>query len=269
MKFRNGGFFLTVWQAIIMGAIQGLTEFLPISSSGHLVIFGHLFNLTEPPLVFGIIVHLGTLFAVFVCFWPDIWAIIKKPFSRITGLLIIACIPAAIAGYFLEPLINQAFSSLLVVGLGLIYTGAILTVSELMTRRSLDIKEARETSTGEALFIGIMQAIAVIPGVSRSGSTIAAGLMVGLNRSFAARFSFLLSIPIILGAAVFELKDFYTSAVFEFNWVSYGAGLVSAAVFGYLAIRLVIGLIKQGKLSKFSYYCWAVGLLAVAGHFYF
>jgi undecaprenyl-diphosphatase len=192
---------VTAAEAFILGIIQGLTEFLPVSSSGHLVIFQHLFGIHEG-ITFDVVVHLGTLVAVFIAFWDDIVFILRKPFSRISYLILIGIIPAGLAGYLLAPLVEQAFESLLVVGLGLIFTGVVLKYSEWMSERYLGLKQSEETSFKDALFIGCLQALAIIPGISRSGSTIAAGLMAGLDREFVARFSFLLSIPVILGAGV-------------------------------------------------------------------
>lgn len=248
---------MTIAESLILGIIQGLTEFLPVSSSGHLVIFQHLFAITEPPLTFDILVHVGTLVAVFIAFWQDIAAILRKPFSRLTYLILIGIIPAGLAGYFLAPIFEQAFESMLVVGVGLIFTGFILKFSEALARRNIFFKYVEDTSYRDVLFIGLMQALAILPGISRSGSTISAGLIMGLDRTFAAHFSFLLSIPVIIGAAVFELKDLNTSLI-STNILPYIIGPVAAAVVGYLAIKIVLKLVNQGNLSVFSYYCWAL-----------
>ncbi len=248
---------MTTLQALILGMIQGLTEFLPVSSSGHLVIFQHLFAISEPPLTFDILVHLGTLVAVFVAFWPDIYGILRRPFTRLTYLILVGIIPAGLAGYLLAPYFEKAFDSLMVVGLGLIFTGFILKWSEAISRRIIFYKDSDDTRYREALFIGLWQALAILPGISRSGSTIAAGLIAGLDRQFAAHYSFLLSIPVILGAAVFELKDLNTSML-SANLLPYIVGPLTAAVFGYLAIKVVLRLVNRGNLSIFSYYCWAL-----------
>ncbi len=254
-------------QAFVLGAVQGLTEFLPVSSSGHLVLFQHLFAISEPSLTFDVMVHLGTLLAVFIAFWEDIAAILRKPFSRITYLIVVGIIPAALVGYFLESYIEQAFQSLLVVALGLIFTGFILKYSEYMAKQNLGLKLSEQTSYKDALVIGCIQALAVVPGISRSGSTIAAGLMSGLDREFAARYSFLLSIPVILGAGVLQLKDAAEEGLVMADVINYGIGFAAAAVFGYLAIRFVMNLVKQGKLSVFSYYVWFVGLVTLVLYF--
>ncbi|MGR6835687.1 undecaprenyl-diphosphate phosphatase [Syntrophomonas erecta] len=258
---------MTVLQALILGAVQGLTEFLPVSSSGHLVIFQHLFGIKEPPLTFDILVHLGTLIAVFVAFREDIYAILRRPLSKITFLIIVGCIPAGLAGYLLAPVFEKAFQSLLVVSIGLLITGALLIVSEKLANKNIGLKEAEDTSFGDALFIGLLQAVAIIPGISRSGSTISAGLLSGMERDFAARFSFLLSIPVILGAGVFELKDLFTYGAPVDNATAYIIGPITAALFGYFAIKVVVRMVRGGRLSVFAYYCWALSLVTLAYQF--
>lgn len=260
---------MTVLQAFILGAVQGLTEFLPVSSSGHLVIFQHLFGLTDTPLIFDVLVHIGTLVAVFIAFWQDVFEILKKPFSKLTYLIIVGIIPAGLAGYLLAPYFEATFKSLLVVGIGLIFTGVILRVSEKYANKNIGLKEEYETSYLDVIFIGLIQALAIIPGISRSGSTISAGLFAGLDRGFAARFSFLLSIPVILGAGIFELKDVIGVGIPAANVLPYAIGVLSAAIFGYFAIKVVLNLVQKGNLSVFSYYCWAVAALCLGVYFFF
>lgn len=253
--------------AIILGLVQGLTEFLPVSSSGHLVLFQHLLGLKQPGLTFEVLVHLGTLVAVLVAFWEDIWKILKRPFCRYTYLIVIGTIPAGLMGVFLGPLFEKAFESLMVVGIGLLITGCLLIIGERAASRYWFGKETGEVTTGDALFIGLLQGIAITPGISRSGSTIAAGLFRGLDREYAARFSFLLSIPAILGAGLLEAGEVWQTGIPGQEILPYILGPVSAAVFSYLAIRLVMGLVKQGRLSLFSYYCWAVGAITLISYF--
>jgi undecaprenyl-diphosphatase len=258
---------LTILEALLLGAVQGLTEFLPVSSSGHLVIFQHLLGISEPPLTFDVLVHIGTLVAVFIAFRKDIMTILRKPFSRFTYLLVVACIPAALAGYLLAPIFEASFSSLLVVGVGLLITGILLKLSENLANRHIMAKEVTETRYRDALFIGILQAFAIFPGLSRSGSTIAAGLIAGLDRNFAAHFSFVLSIPVIIGAAIFQLKDAFSIGIPQQLIVPYLLGPVTASIFGYLAITVVLDLVRKGKLSLFSYYCWTLGAVVLVWHF--
>ncbi|MEQ8199831.1 MAG: undecaprenyl-diphosphate phosphatase [Syntrophomonadaceae bacterium] len=258
---------MTVQQALFLGTLQGLTEFLPVSSSGHLVIFQHLFGISEGVLTFDVMVHLGTLLAVFVAFWEDIAAILKRPFSRLTYLILVGCIPAGLMGYFLQPLFEKAFESLLVVGIGLLITGVVLKISEKVADNSLNIKEVEETSYRDVLFIGILQGIAIIPGISRSGSTIAGGLLAGLDRTFAARYSFLVAVPVIIGAGLVQLKDVSTLGL-NGNIAPYIVGPLAAAVFGFIAIKIVMNLVRNGRLAVFSYYCWAVGILTILAYFW-
>jgi len=259
---------LTVIQALILGIIQGLTEFLPVSSSGHLVIFQHIMGLQEGSISFDVLLHLGTLLAVFIAFWEDIASIIRRPFSRLTYLVLVGCIPAGLMGFFLEPLFEQAFESLLVVGVGLLITGAVLKISEKMAERSFDMKGIQETSYGDVLFIGLLQGIAIVPGISRSGSTIAGGLMAGLERTWAARYSFLVAIPVIFGAGLAHVKEI-TEQGMNGSLLPYLAGFLAAALFGYLAIKIVMQLVRQGRLSIFSYYCWALGTIVILASFWF
>lgn len=257
---------MTTLEALVLGMVQGLTEFLPVSSSGHLVIFQHLLGLKEAPLAFDVLLHIGTLVAVFIAFWEDIVSILKRPFDRLTFLIIIGIIPAGLAGYFLEDYVEMAFQSLLVVGVGLIFTGAILKISENYANNRILLKQAEETSFRDAFFIGLLQALAILPGISRSGSTIAAGLFRGLDRDFAARFSFLLSIPVILGAGILQLKNLNLSSE-TISLLPYITGFVSSILFGYFAIKVVLRLVRKGRLSIFSYYCWAVALFSLVLYF--
>ncbi|MGI6412205.1 MAG: undecaprenyl-diphosphate phosphatase [Syntrophomonadaceae bacterium] len=259
---------MTIFEAIVLGAVQGLTEFLPVSSSGHLVIFQHLFAVEEPPLTFDVLVHIGTLIPVFIVFWQDIWYLIKKPFSRLTGLILVGCIPAGLVGYFFNTWIEKAFTSLLVVGLGLLFTGAVLKFSEYSAKYSFGLKRFGDMKYSDAVFIGLLQALAIIPGISRSGSTIAGGLLAGLDREIAARFSFLMSIPVILGAGILELSDL---AWVEMTWQEmqpYLLGFLSSIITGYIAIKIVFNLVKIGRLSVFTWYCWALAGIVLTIVFY-
>lgn len=258
---------MTIIHAVFLGMLQGLTEFLPVSSSGHLVIFQHVFGISEGALTFDVLLHMGTLLAVFAAFWDDIYAILRRPFSRLTYLIIVGCIPAGLMGFFLQPYFEKAFESLLVVGIGLLITGWALKFSERAADNSLSIKEVAETSYWDVLFIGLLQGIAIIPGISRSGSTIAGGLLAGLDRTFAARYSFLVAIPVILGAGLVQLKDLPAEGL-SGSIIPYIVGPLTAAGFGFLAIKIVMRLVRNGRLSVFSYYCWGVGTLTILAYFF-
>ncbi len=269
---------LTYLMAIFMGIIQGVAEFLPISSSGHLALFQTFFgmeNVEEKYMLFTVLLHFGTLLSVCVVYWRDVLEMIREFFlglaalagrkerqdqppvaRRLVMLIIVATLPLFVM-VFLKDFINQLFSNSLMVSCALIATGFILFFSD---RLAHGHKNARNATMADALVIGCGQALAVIPGLSRSGTTISVGMLRGLDRSFAVRFSFLMSLPAILGANILEVKDAVESGFPMEELPMYLVGVAVAAVTGYFAIRLVKTLSDQGKFGKFSYYCWAVGL---------
>ena len=270
---------MEIYQGIVLGIVQGLTEFLPVSSSGHLVLGQNFFGITEPALSFDISLHLGTLFAVFLVFFKEITAmlfslgrLLQKGIStkkintalkedgdvRLAALIIAGSIPTAIIGLVLKNYVHALFSSLVIVGCMLMTTGTFLWFTKKATGKG---KKVIQMGFGTAIFIGICQGGAVIPGISRSGATIAAGLFSGVERETAARFSFLLSIPAIVGAEMLSLKDSFAA----------GADLNSATIFGTfvafivgtLALLALLRIVKKGRLHAFAPYCWAVGLIAI------
>jgi len=249
---------LSAWQAVLLGIIQGLTEFLPVSSSGHLVIFQSLLGLKEPMIIFDVFLHVGTLFAVFVAFWDDIRYLLTHIISKEVGLFIIATIPAALMGYFLEDYFTLLFSSLIAVACALILTGILLFISD----RFKGNRSAKQIGIKEALVIGIFQGLAITPGLSRSGSTIFGALLCQMERKEAARFSFLLSIPIILGAAAKSVLDMASAGTVSFEW-TYFLGAAVAAVFGYLAIKIFLKLLAKANLRIFSFYCWIISAIVI------
>ena len=249
---------MTLFQAIILGIIQGITEFLPISSSGHLVLLQKIFRVAEPSLTFGIVVHLGTLVAVFAVFWRDIVRLLRKPFQKLTFLLIIGTIPAAIIGIAFKDFFEKIFISGSTIGFGFLLTGMVLLFADSIR---YGYKDLEETNYLDAIFIGVLQGVAIFPAVSRSGLTISAALFRNLDRDFAARFSFLLSIPAILGAAVFDLKDVLDVGVENIDSLNLGVGFIFSAIFGYISIKYMISLLKRGKLKHFSYYVFVLGAL--------
>ena len=264
-------------QAVILGIIQGLTEFLPVSSSGHLVLFQHLFGLEEPELFFNISVHMGTLAAVIIFFWQEIRSVLTSVIRfpgmlsrkevtlghiwedeelRLAALIIIGSVPTAIIGLLFHRVAERLFSSVFLVGCALILTGILLLLTRWLPK---DGKEIREFSIVDALVIGVMQGLAIIPGISRSGSTIATGLFLGLDKETAARYSFLLSIPAIVGAEILSLKDVSFQA---FDIVTL-LGTLTAGVVGYGALTLLLYILKRGQLHFFVPYCWLVGVAAI------
>lgn len=261
---------MNIIQGIILGLIQGLTEFLPISSSGHLVLFQKIFAIEEPTLMFDTMVHVGTLAAVVTVLWKEISALLKKPFQRLTWLLIAGTIPTGIIGIMFKDYFEAMFQSGSTLGYEFIATGIIILFAE---RLNSGRKQIEETSFADAAFIGIMQGAAIMPALSRSGLTISGALMRNLDREFAAKFSFLLSIPAILGAAVFQMKDILEAGVAEVITAPIVAGTITAAVAGYFSVRFMIALIKKGGMKNFSYYVFALGILVLIDqyitHFFF
>jgi undecaprenyl-diphosphatase len=279
---------MDIIQAIIIGIVQGLTEFLPVSSSAHLVFVPEIMGI-QSSLAFDILLHIGTLAAVVAYFWKDILHMIKAflsslmdiprgqfkkgfqedQFKKLAWLIIIGTIPAALMGIFLKDFFEGLFSNVPAVGFFLIITGFLLWGSERVSKRTKaeDRKSIKEVSVSNSLLIGIAQGFAIAPGISRSGATISTGLFLGLERELAARYSFLLSIIAILGAALVQAKDI--TAGFDFNTSAFIAGFVAAAISGYLAIKLMLKLIKERSLLIFAYYCWIVGTATLLLSFYF
>jgi undecaprenyl-diphosphatase len=263
---------MNVFIAMLLGVIQGLTEFLPVSSSGHLVLLQKIFGITEPAIFFNVMVHVGTLTAVFVVLRRDIWNILQKPIQPLTAFLIIGTIPAVIFALIFKDKIEGAFVSGRFLGFAFLITAALLSAAELLSRRSL--KPAKDNSQKttrstmlwqDALIIGLMQAVAIIPGISRSGATLSGALSRKLNRDFAARFSFLLSIPAILGALVLQIKDIAgDSAVSISSGISAAAiiaGTLTAAVTGFFAISFMIKIVREKSLWGFALYTAVLGVL--------
>ena len=269
---------MTYFMSILMGIIQGVAEFLPISSSGHLALFQTFFgmeNMEEKYMFFTVLLHFGTLISVCMVYWRDIVDMIREfflgiaalagrkdtgvappPARRMVMLIIIATVPLFVM-VFLQDAVNQLFSNSIMVSCALLATGFILFFSDRMARGH---KTAKTATVADALIVGCGQALAVIPGLSRSGTTISVGMMRGFDRAFAVRFSFLMSLPAVLGANVLEIKDALASNFPIEELPMYLVGVAVSAVVGYFAIRLVKSLSDKGKFGKFAYYCWAVGL---------
>jgi undecaprenyl-diphosphatase len=249
-------------KVISLGIIQGLTEYLPVSSSGHLVIFQHLLGLKNDLLTLDVFLHFGTLIPLIIIFWSDIRDILllKKEKRHLTILIIIGVIPTAIIGILFEDFFTELFSSISIVGYMLIITGILLFLVEHLGRVNKGINEMKPYN---AIIVGLAQGLAIIPGISRSGSTIIASLFQGLDRDSAARYSFLISIPVILGAGLMKLNDVFTEGLSELNISSIITGTIVAAFAGYFAIKYFLHILKKGRLVVFSYYCWIVGILVI------
>ncbi len=267
---------MTFLQAIILGVVQGLTEFIPVSSSGHLVLVPHFLGWEFPEkqeFIFNVLVQWGTLFAVFVYFWKDLTEIAKafvqgimrrepffEPNSRMGWYLIIATLPAVVFGLLGKDLIEHAFASAKMTGYFLFLTAILLVIAETIGRRS---RRMEEITWLDSLLIGFSQVLALLPGVSRSGSTIAGGMTRHLDRSAAARFSFLMSVPVMLGAGLLALKDLAELPVLNDFLFPLLAGFLAALVSGYIAIRWLIAYLGKHSLYLFAGYCTVLGLIVV------
>ncbi len=254
-----------ILESIALGIVQGLTEFLPVSSSGHLVLLQKIFGTaqlegaSDPQLLFfDTMLHLGTLLAVVVVMWKDILGLFKKPFHTML-YLIIATIPAVVFALLFQDFIEDTFGGGYL-GYAFLLTALILTLSEVIAKR---VGNRRELKAGSALAMGMMQVVGMLPGVSRSGSTIAGGLACGVERQKVARFSFLMSIPAIIGASMFNGYNALQSGNLNIEWAPLIAGVVCAAVTGYIAIRFMLALISKKRLWGFAIYVAILGALVL------
>ena len=305
---------MTLLEAIFMGIIQGLTEFLPVSSSGHLALFRILFGVeTETGMLFDVMLHFGTLVAICAVFYKDVAKLIVEGFyilksglinlaiffhngflqvknmfrkerlskealdlgeyhsvanssyRKFVLLIIVSTIPTGIIGVIGKDMVEMASKILIVPGICLLITAVLLFVADATKGGE---KLPKDITYSNAFIIGIVQGIATLPGISRSGSTITACLLSGFNRSFAVKYSFLMSIPAILGAMVLELMDFSAVALSPGEMVSYVVGTVIAGVVGYVCIKLMLAVVRNKKFKFFAIYCLIIGLISIVGHFY-
>ena len=271
---------MDIFQGIIIGIVQGLTEFLPVSSSAHLIFIQNILGV-ESSLAFDVFLHLGTLLAVMWFFRGDIYRMLKAlwlslgdiiqgkfregfytdPYKRLAWYVILATIPVGIVGILFEDTVDSLFSGALYVpAFFLFVTGTILYLSQRMNTGTINFNNIGKK---EALFMGLGQACAVLPGLSRSGTTIAAGLVADLDKEFAAKFSFILSIPAILGAFVVQLKDI--GGALNVDFLPIFLGFIAAFIAGYIAIKWMLDLIQNKNLDIFAYYCWVVGIVVFMG----
>ena len=270
---------MDIVQAIILGLVQGVSEFVPISSSGHLVLVPWLLGWPPPGLVFDTMVHWGTLVAVLAYFWRDFMALasawgrslasrnLSEPEARIAWLIIVGTLPAALMGYVGEDFFESLFAAPAWAAGLLLVTGLILALSEWLGKRW---KEPHQLAFLDSILIGIAQGCAIAPGISRSGATIAAGLFRGLKREAAARYSFLLATPIIFGAGLLQLLDLFEMENATAHLPALILGFLAAALSGYLCIRFLLSYLQRGKLYVFAIYCWLAGgaslLIAILSH---
>lgn len=260
---------MTSIQAFILGIVQGLAEFLPISSSGHLVMLQRIFNIKEGALTFDIAVHMATLIAVVFVLRKEVVEIIKKPFSKLPVLIVIGTIPTVLIGFAFKDVFENAYESGISLGFGFILTGLVLWYAESVKNKGKGLKD---TNALDAIVIGIAQGIAIFPAVSRSGLTISGALFRGLNRELALKFSFLMSIPAILGAAVldiYELAKTPGGMDISIGFTPLVIGMVAAAVSGYVAIKFMINILLKGSLKAFSYYVFALAVIVLVDQVFF
>lgn len=290
---------MSLLQAILMGIIQGLTEFLPVSSSGHLAIFKILFGVdTDTGILYDVLLHVGTLAAICLVYYKDIWKMIvegcciirdvavnvvlffknkatseKKPYRRIVNssyrkfvmLVIVSTIPTGIIGVVGGDAVEMASEILIVPGICLIATAVLLFIADHTKEGD---KLPKSVTYTNAFGIGIAQGIATLPGLSRSGTTITACLLSGFNRNFAVKYSFIMSIPAILGAMVLQLKDFSEIDVTGTEVSYYIIGMLIAAVVGYICIKTMLVIVRRKKFTGFAIYCLIVGAISIGGYFY-
>lgn len=257
---------MTLWQGILLGLVQGLTEFLPVSSDGHLALIGHVTGVHTPGVFVEVALHVATLGSILVVYGRRFWELTlgvlrRQPDAlRYAGLLIIGMIPAGLVGVFLEHFIERAFDTLWAAGVGFLVTGALLWSTRL---RGPAPQSGERPTPGGALIIGLAQAFAPLPGVSRSGTTIASGLWVGLGPVAAADFSFLMAIPLIAGAGVFEARHAAVD-IAQVGAIPLLVGCIVAFVSGIFAIRFLVAMLRRGRFFAFAPYCVAIGLFTLA-----
>ena len=271
---------MSYFEAIILGLVQGLAEFLPISSSGHLALLQQAFGIHEDKvLLFAVLLHVGTLIAGFIVFWKDIWELIvelcltirdlctgkglrlaERPIRKLGVMIIVATIPTAIIGLVFSDFFDSLYNSVIPIGVGLIITGFLLIFAE---KKGEGNRGIQQMNFRNAIFIGLVQGVAICPGISRSGSTLFGSLICNLDRKFAVKFVFLISIPSILGSAVLEAPAALEAGVTAAEVGPVLVGMLVAAVSGLVAIKTMIKIVSDKKLSYFSYYVWALGLFVV------
>ncbi len=258
---------MDLWHAVLLGITQGLTEFLPISSSGHLVLLQKFINVPDRIAVsFDIVIHLGTLVAVVIYFYDDLKLLVQGVLKReadslrLAWYLILGTLPAVAAGFLLRDYFEGLFGSGIATAWQLIANGIMLLVADRLTGE----RRIENLNSGDALLVGVGQAVAIIPGISRSGATMAAGLFRKLSRQAAARYSFLLSIPVILGAGLLDAKNLFGEGYRLIGPGAFWVGMASSALSGYLVIKAFLSYLQRGTFKFFGYYCLVIGGIALA-----
>jgi len=261
---------MQIWEAIVLGLVQGLTEFLPVSSSGHLTLFQQIFGIAGDSMFFNLMVHVGTLVAVCAVFFKDILELFKKPYKSLL-MLIIASIPAAVAGLLLDDYISDLFSSGSIITFTFLVTAGLMLLADYLGKKNT---EPQLLSYKTATFMGLGQMLAILPGLSRSGTTIAVGIACKNKRSDVAKFSFLMSIPVIAGGALVEILKLIKALGNGATMSSLGIdilptliAMLCAAVSGYFAIRWMLRLIEKCNLKWFSVYLVCLSVICFVNYF--
>lgn len=290
---------MTLLQAILMGIIQGATEFLPVSSSGHLAIFKNVFGVqTDTGILFDILLHLGTLVAIFIAYWEDIKKlivegvmivgdccvnlsyfvrnklgkeqqyeyrkIVRSAYRKFVMLILVSTLTTTIIALPFDKAISHAGDTLIIPGICLCVTSVILWFAD---RLPVGKKSAAKATYRNAVFVGLAQAVATLPGISRSGSTITAGLACGYSKKFTVKYSFIMSIPAVLGAAILEIPDLFSSSIAGGEVVNYIVGMVVAGVVGYACIKFMLFTVRKKNFKGFSIYCLAAGMISIICYF--
>lgn len=249
------------WKALFLGIIQGFTEFLPISSTGHLVLGRKYLGMSEAGLLLDTLLHFGTLIAVVAVFWDDILAMIRKPFSRLGLLLIVGTIPTAIIGLSFEDYFEEISKTGSTIGVEFLATGVILWWADRIKNKGY--KSFEQITMRDAIFIGTLQGVAILPAISRSGLTIAGSLFRQIEKEAAARFSFLLSLPAIFGACLLQGKKLVEHPSEAIGLFPLLVGTFAAAVAGYIAVRWMLKILGKGSLKIFAIYVWILGTIVI------
>ena len=285
---------MSILKAVILGIVQGIAEFLPVSSSGHLAIVSQVLHVqTDTGLLFEVMLHFGTLVAIFAAMYKDVWKLIVNgvgivvdacynlgmfvinlfthagrryrrilftSYRKLVMLIIVSTIPTGIIGVLMSDVVDAASETLIIPGICLVITGCLLMIAD---NCHVGVKRAAETGYLDSVVIGTAQGIATLPGLSRSGTTITVAMLCGLDKTFAVKYSFLMSIPAVLGAVVLELKDLPAAASSKGDLPAYCVGMVVAGIVGYISIKLMLGVVRKHKFTGFAIYCLAIGAFAV------